>query len=111
MRNRKTEKYVEPFVKNALRQSNLNDYEISRYNDIRIMKYANKSEEKISVEVFIISNKSQWNVIEKLLRIDGIKTNDEYKYINIGTIHSFDSGKIVPENSTKFQNKNFRQHK
>jgi hypothetical protein len=92
----------------ALKKSNLDDYEISRYNDIRILKYTDKPEEKISIEVFIISNKGKWNVVEKLLKIDGIKIKNNYNYINIGFVHANDTGKIVPENSTKYQNKNFR---
>ena len=108
LRNKSHEKYVENFVKGALKKVKLEDYMISKYNDIRILKTMNSPEEKISVEVFIITKNKKWNVIEKLIKIDGIKTKSEYKYINIGLINSYDLGKLVPENSTKFQNKNFR---
>ena len=113
LRNSKVEKYIENFTNDALKKYSLDkDYEITKYNDIRIYQDEKEPEKKIvNVEVFIATRSGLWNVLEKLIKIEGqIKNNINY-IEKLGEIHSRDLGMIVPENSTKFQNLFFRTHK
>jgi hypothetical protein len=112
LRNSKVEKYIENFTLDALKLYNLNDYEVTRYNDIKIVQDEEKPDRKIvKIEVFVATKVGKWNVLEKLIQIEGM-IKDNLNYIRrLEEIHSMDLGMIVPENSTKYQNYFFRQHK
>jgi hypothetical protein len=109
--NRILQDKVRPLVDLAIIDKKLFGYEPSEFTDIQVLK-VDDNLEMILVELFLV-NKSQdkWNVIEKKMKIKGLKDNTGFKLKSVECENSKDIGKIIPDNSSKFQNSFFKSRK
>lgn len=112
--NRIVQDKLEPFVKKALEEYGLGDYDSSEYMNINIIK--KDYHDIIEIELFIVKKwfeakdgyNKKWNTIEKLVVIKGIRNNGLYTVTHLSEAGSKDLGKIIATNSQKFQNHLFR---
>lgn len=104
--NRIIQDKLRPMIKLALNKYNLTDYNISEFVSIDINPQ--KNVDLINVKLFIVKKTVGWNTIEKLVEIIGSKKNNKFYIKSLSHVNSDDLGKIIPDNSSIFQNNLFK---
>jgi hypothetical protein len=110
--NRKVQDKVEPFVRQALQENGLGEYNPSEYTEVKFVQES-ENVKLISVQLFIIKKNAlkKWNPVERLIKITGKQEGDEYKIFKLQDSNSKDLGSIIPANSDVPQNTLFRSRR
>ena len=114
--NRKIQDKVEPFVKQALKENGLGEYNPSEYTEVKFVQES-ENVKLILVQLFIIKKNAlkKWNPIERLIKIKGKQEGDKYTILSLQDSNSKDLGSIIPANSgvpqnTLFRNRRWQNH-
>ena len=107
--NRNLEEKIKPMIKQALEENNMEMFIPSEYTEIKIVKIDDKKH-LILAELFVIKI-GEWNVVEKLVKITGIKNGDKFYIKSFQNENSRDLGTIIPANSGVQQNTLFRSRR
>ena len=109
LQNRNIQDKLKPMVQQALRENNLGRFTPSEYTEIKLVKLDDKTD-LILAELFVI-DKGDWNVVERLVKITGIKVADKFYIKTFQDENSRDLGTMIPANSSIPQNRLFRSRR